>query len=258
MLNFRNTGIFLLALTALLVAAGYLTHPLPKILYSAPLAVYGLLLVYGSCTIGSGFYCNVLCGAPTDRKVIALSFDDGPSAAHTPRILEILQRSGTEAAFFCIGKRVDDHPALAGQIHREGHLIGNHSYSHHFWFDLFSSRAMRSDMGQADSSIEKATGLRPRLFRPPYGVTNPNLARAIRRGGYIPVGWNVRSLDTVAGDPEKLLARVLSRIRPGAVVLFHDTSGATAGMLEQFIGKVKSDGYQVMRLDKMLNLSPYA
>ena len=95
-------------------------------------------------------------------------------------------------------------------------------------------------------------------FRPPYGVTNPNLAKAIKNGGYTPVGWSVRSMDTVIKDEKKLLAKINAGITPGAVFLFHDTSKTTAGVLPEFIQEVKKRGYNIIPLDKLLALQPYA
>lgn len=106
--------------------------------------------------------------------------------------------------------------------------------------------------------MKKVIGIEPRLFRPPYGVTNPNLKKAIQKGGYTPVGWSIRSMDTVIKDAGKLLEKVTGSLKPGAVVLFHDTSKSTLDMLPAFIEQVKQKGYSIIRLDKMLNLEPYA
>jgi peptidoglycan/xylan/chitin deacetylase (PgdA/CDA1 family) len=100
--------------------------------------------------------------------------------------------------------------------------------------------------------------VKPLLFRPPYGVTNPNLAKAINRGNYIPVGWSVRSMDTVQRDPVKLLAKLQRELKPGAIYLFHDTSKSMLEILPAFLGWVKAGGYEIVRLDKMLNLKAYA
>ncbi len=223
------------------------------------LAVAWLGLVgYGSAVIGSQFFIPVRCSAPTTEKQIALSFDDGPIQEFTPELLQILAEHRVPAAFFCIGHRVAGHENLLRQLYEAGHLLGNHSFSHHRWFDLFSASRMLADLQRANEAIHAATGLRPRLFRPPYGVTNPNLARAIRRGGFVPIGWNLRSLDTVIHDEKKLLRRVLRGLRPGAVVLFHDTSPATRAILPQFIREATARGYTFVRLDQLLRVEAYA
>jgi peptidoglycan-N-acetylglucosamine deacetylase len=252
MLNSRNIIIVFIVVLVILV---YLGQPIWVC------ALWGLLctlpLGWGSYSISSNVYIPVLCSGPKDRRVIALSFDDGPAEQYTPQILEILEGRGVEAAFFCIGTNIKGREGLLRRIHEGGHLIGNHSYSHHFWFDLFSSRRMRADLAQMDAAVREVLGVTPRLFRPPYGVTNPNLARAIRRGGYTPVGWNVRSLDTVINDPVKLTERVSAALKPGAIILLHDTSAATLAMLPRFIDAARIAGYAFQRLDKMCNLTPY-
>lgn len=199
----------------------------------------------------------VVCSAQTDAAEIALSFDDGPKTNYTSAVLRVLKTNNVKAAFFCIGSRIAGSESLFAQVHEEGHLIGNHSYSHHFWFDLFSAKKMLSDLRMMSLTMENEIGLRPRLFRPPYGVMNPNLKKAILRGNYIPVGWSVRSMDTVVKDEKKLLKRMTAALRPGAIFLFHDTSRVTLAILPEFIRYATRQGYKIVRLDKLLNLKAY-
>jgi peptidoglycan/xylan/chitin deacetylase (PgdA/CDA1 family) len=117
---------------------------------------------------------------------------------------------------------------------------------------------MLADMHKMDQEVYRIIGKMPKLFRPPYGVTNPNLSKAIVRGNYIPVGWNIRSLDTMIKNERKLFDKVVSNLRPGAVFLFHDTSAATVAILPVLMQHIKSHGYEILRLDKMLNLPAYA
>ena len=188
---------------------------------------------------------------------MAISFDDGPATAYTPEILRVLSEHQVQAAFFCIGSRIAGNEQLLTAIRDQGHLIGNHSYSHHALFDLLSSKAMLADLQLMDQQTEQVTALRPRLFRPPYGVTNPALKKAIVQGQYIPVGWSIRSLDTVTRDEQKLLQKVTRALAPGAIILFHDTSKTTLAILPEFLKEVARKGYRIVRLDKMLNLEAY-
>jgi peptidoglycan/xylan/chitin deacetylase (PgdA/CDA1 family) len=123
---------------------------------------------------------------------------------------------------------------------------------------MYAAKKMQEDLQQMDLEMERVTGLKPKLFRPPYGVTNPNLAKAIKNRGYTPVGWSVRSMDTVIKDGSKLLDKINDGIKPGAVFLFHDTSKTTLDILPQFIKEVKNRGYHIIPLDKLLALQPYA
>jgi peptidoglycan/xylan/chitin deacetylase (PgdA/CDA1 family) len=220
--------------------------------------VYSFIVSWGCYYVGSNFFIKIVCKANTDKKEIAISFDDGPAENYTQKILAILNTENVKATFFCIGNRIAGNEAILKQVQADGHIIGNHSYSHHFWFDMYADQKMQDDLKQMDAEMERVTGLKPKLFRPPYGVTNPNLAKAIKKGGYTPVGWSVRSMDTVIKDGRKLLAKINEGIKPGAVFLFHDTSKTTLDILPEFIQEVKKRGYNIIPLDKLLALQPYA
>ncbi|HMJ45764.1 MAG TPA: polysaccharide deacetylase family protein [Ferruginibacter sp.] len=257
MLNFRNTNILFICLLIAAIVA-HLNYSLPLYIYLLLIIAYSMVVFYGCCFIVSNFFIKVTCSANTGKKEIAITFDDGPAINYTPQILGLLKNHNIKAAFFCIGNRIAGNELLLQQLNDEGHIIGNHSYSHHFWFDIFSSRKMLRDMQRMDSEMEKVTGRKPKLFRPPYGVTNPNLKKAIEKGNYIPVGWSVRSMDTVARDENKLLRKINGSIKPGAIFLFHDTSKITLSVLPGFLQEVKRLGYTIVPLDKMLHLEPYA
>lgn len=257
MLNFRNTNIFIAALLLMLFILNHF-YSVSSFIYFIVLLVYSIILFYGSYFIHSNFYIKTICSANTTKKEIAISFDDGPATNYTQEILQVLKNENIKATFFCIGNRIEGNEKILQQINDEGHVIGNHSYSHHFWFDLFSSKKMLNDMALMNKITREKIGLTPKFFRPPYGVTNPNLKNAIVKGNYIPIGWNIRSMDTVINDEEKLLEKITSKIKPGAIILFHDTSKTTLAVLPAFIHFVKTNGYEITRLDKMLNLKPYA
>ena len=227
-------------------------------------AVYGwLLLIYvsvlfcGSYFIRMGFFMKSICSAKTSEKVIALSFDDGPAGKKTARMLDILKDNNVEAAFFCIGKNMPDNEDILKRIINEGHIVGNHSNSHDRLFDLYSSKKMLNELELTSQTCQEITGLYPRFFRPPYGVTNPNLKKAVLDGGFISIGWSIRSYDTVIGNEELLLARILARLKPGAILLLHDTSESTLKILPRLLKEISNRGYKMRRLDKMINLNPY-
>ena len=257
MLNFKNTNIVFIIL--LLLIAGFATrYYVPVYLYLLLALVYSAILFYGSYYVGSNFFMKVLCSANTAARQIAISFDDGPADAHTPEILQLLKANRVPAVFFCIGKNIEGKEALLKQINEEGHIIGNHSFSHHFWFDLFSAKKMMADVQQMSETVKDKIGLSPKLFRPPYGVTTPNMRNVMDRGSFTAIGWNVRSLDTVIKDEDKLLKKISSQLQPGAIVLLHDTSKTTLAVLPRFIEAARSKGYEFVRIDKLLNVEAYA
>ena len=257
MLTFRNINILYCCLLVLLIGL-HIGIGIPVFVYPLLLFSYSLLVFRGCVNISSGFFLPVICSATTDKKEIAISFDDGPAVNYTSQILQVLSAEKIKAAFFCIGSRIKGNEKLLKQVYDDGHIIGNHSFSHHFWFDMFSSGKMLKDMQLMDEAMQSVTGQKPKLFRPPYGVTNPNLKKAIMKGNYIPVGWSVRSLDTVVKDEKKLFEKIIAGLKPGAIFLFHDTSETTLKVLPGFIQEVKKQGYHIVPLDKLLHLTPYA
>jgi peptidoglycan/xylan/chitin deacetylase (PgdA/CDA1 family) len=200
---------------------------------------------------------KTVCQGPLESGAIAITFDDGPLAEYTPQVLDVLKKEGVKAAFFCIGQRIQGNEALLKRVVEEGHIVGNHSFSHHFWFDLFTKRKMVGDLRQADEAIENAVAKRPKFFRPPYGVINPNLKKAIESCGYYTIGWSVRSLDTVVGDKEKLMRRVTDQLKPGSIVLFHDDGKMTLEILPEFIQTARTKGLRIVPLDELIKLEPY-
>lgn len=216
------------------------------------------LCVWGAINVRSGFFIKTLSSAQTTKKTVALTFDDGPLPEYTPRILDILKAHQVKAVFFCIGRHIPDNEDLLQRIHEEGHVIGNHSYCHDFWFDMYNWRRMELDLLNMNDMAENVLDVQPRLFRPPYGVTNPNLATAVRKTNMTAIGWNIRSLDTVAKDEQKLLEHILSKLKPGAVILLHDTCRITADILPALIEGIRQRGYELERVDKLLKIPAYA
>ena len=224
--------------------------------YGWLLLIYVIVLFCGSYFIRMGFFFKSICSVKTNEKWIALSFDDGP-AASTRHILDVLKENKAEAAFFLIGKKIAGNKDLIVRMVQEGHIIGNHSFSHHPLFDLFSSAKMLKDMTDMNQSVKNITGLTPRFFRPPYGVTNPILKKAVMAGGFISIGWSIRSYDTVIKKPSRLLNKILSALKPGSILLLHDTSETTAAILPELLKTIRQKGFQIVRLDKLVNLKSY-
>lgn len=211
----------------------------------------GGFLFWASYDINSGIYMPVFCRKRTQEKVVALTFDDGPDAGQTPRVLQILKESQAPACFFCIGEKAKGNEALLRRIIADGHLIGNHSYSHCNFFPIYQLKQMKEDLQACRSALEAATSQPVSLFRPPFGVINPTIARATRQLGYKTIGWNIRTLDTQHPTPEKILRRIQKRLRPGSIILLHDPLQGSEVLLQQVIKLIKEQGYTIVRLDSM-------
>jgi peptidoglycan/xylan/chitin deacetylase (PgdA/CDA1 family) len=214
--------------------------------------------IYASVFIDSNFYIKTFCHGDRRENRIALTFDDGPMAGNTESILKILKEKNVRATFFCIGKHIEKSEGLAKQIDADGHIIGNHSYDHGRFFDLQSWKKMNEELTKTDAVIDRIISKKPLLFRPPYGVTNPNLAKAVKERGYQTIGWSVRSFDTVSKGKNCLWKRITRRLRGGDVVLFHDYSQNTIELLSEFIDHVSKVGLRIAPLDEVLNVKAYA
>jgi peptidoglycan-N-acetylglucosamine deacetylase len=233
-----------------------IVFPLRTIYWSGSIfwGSYLAIFVCGLFLIRFNFFCPAVCRAAPGRMKVALTFDDGPDPEATPRLLDLLRQEGISAAFFCIGKKVAAHPELAARIALEGHLLGNHSYTHPWYVSLLGSAGLGKELGQTQEAIQKAAGVMPKYFRPPSGMTGPNFGRALKRAGLTMVGWNVRSFDTVA-KPKTVVARVVRLAGDGSIVLMHD--GKTSGdrvveVVSATVRELKSRGFGFERLDRLI------
>jgi peptidoglycan-N-acetylglucosamine deacetylase len=224
----------------------------------AVIVVFIIVLSIGSYSIQSNFYFPSISKAKTEKKSIVLSFDDGPSPSITPLILDILKSFKCEAVFFCIGNKIAGNEHILKRMVAEGHIVANHSFTHSYWFDFYSSKKVREEIQSANEEIFRATGLRSRLFRPPYGVTNPMLAKAIRALGLSSIGWNKRSLDTVILDKQKVFERISKNMAPGDIILLHDSVSRCPDILKEFLQSLyNKTEYKVERLDKVIEIECY-
>ncbi|MDR1981283.1 MAG: polysaccharide deacetylase family protein [Tannerellaceae bacterium] len=222
-----------------------------EIVILLPAILLGAYLFHASYSIRSGVYLKALCKKATKEKVVSLTFDDGPDAQYTPLTLDVLKRYQVRATFFCIGRKAEEHPGLVRRIFSEGHTVGNHSYSHSNAFPLFGLKKMVADMKRAEACLERITGEKIRLFRPPFGVTNPVIAKAVRLSGYTVIGWSIRSLDTRGETPEKIVRRIIKQVSPGDVILLHDRMPDSAELLVRLLDYLNEQGYKVIGIDTL-------
>src|SRR6266545_1538526 len=163
------------------------------------------------------------------RGEVALTFDDGPDPAVTPRVLDLLERAGARASFFCIGRRVAAHPDIVREIARRGHRVENHTWSHPHLFTCYLPAAQRREVERGQEAIAEASGRRPAFFRSPAGFRNFFLDRELWAAGLELAAWTRRGYDTLERDPAKVAARLLDGLEPGDVLLRHDGSALSDG-----------------------------
>jgi peptidoglycan/xylan/chitin deacetylase (PgdA/CDA1 family) len=206
--------------------------------------------VHGAFHRNSPLFGPALGRIPSDRKVVALTFDDGPNPDATPLILDTLREKGVCATFFILGSHAERWPALVRRIAHEGHQIGNHGYFHrklHFKSPFYVSRDIRLGL----RAIKRAGAPAPRYFRAPHGFRSPWTTPIATRYGERTVGWSLGVWDSDRPGVDQIVKRTLDGVTPGSIVLLHDGDGynpdgdrmQTAAALPLIIDSLKAQGY---------------
>lgn len=229
-----------------------------------------VFMVWASASICSGVYVRAFCREKTDRKVVYLTFDDGPHPPETERVLDVLRERGARATFFLIGSKVSGNEAVLRRMLEDGHALGLHTYSHAGTFPLLSFDKMLADVNEGKRAVERVSGKKISLFRPPFGVTNPTIAKVIRTLGLHTVGWDVRSFDTMFCKSSEhsckesgysckqsehsckqsghdwylpVVERIMKQVRPGSVILLHDRLDGARDLLSLLLDSLAASGY---------------
>ena len=205
-------------------------------------------IAFNIFSVKHSLFLKSICRIRTKEKVVFLSFDDGPSDQFTPVILDILKRNNVKASFFCIGQHAEVYPDLVRRISSEGHRIGNHTNSHNWKIAFKPSSIIEAEIDRTNNILFDITGSKPELFRPPFGITNPSIAKAIKGSGMQSVGWDIRSFDTISKDPQKLVRRISDKLRPGSIILLHDNREITSRILNELIETIQNKGYKIVSL----------
>jgi peptidoglycan/xylan/chitin deacetylase (PgdA/CDA1 family) len=218
------------------------------------------LFVYGFAYSKSGTSGGVIHRMNRLDNVVALTFDDGPNGEYTQEVLDILDREGIKGTFFLIGKNVEVYPQIARRIVESGHCIGNHSYSHQYRLPFKTAQAVRDEVDGAEEAIYRATGVRPKLFRPPHGFKTPWMMHTIRDMGYKTITWDDMTTDYLArSKPEHIAKRIVDRVKPGSIIVLHDGLNLNHGVnrentveaLEIIIKELRDKGYSFVSLQEI-------
>ncbi|SDB60985.1 Peptidoglycan/xylan/chitin deacetylase, PgdA/CDA1 family [Flavobacteriaceae bacterium MAR_2010_188] len=222
--------------------------------YLLPILFLFFAIGYGSFNMSHNFFLKSISNNNgISEKKIAITFDDGPNAEFTPIVLDILKKHQAVATFFCIGKNIENHPELLKRIRDEGHSIGNHSYSHNNRIDFNSTEKWLEEIEKTDRIIEDTIGLDCIFFRPPFGVTTPNLAKAIEKTRHTVIGWNIRTYDTVRQNPKPILKNIGKQLSPGSIILLHDKHPRIPIILEQLLELLREQKYQTVSIKNLLD-----
>ncbi len=231
-------------------------------LVAACVAMLTILFGYETFAPWSNAFGKTYWTGGTKRRVIALTFDDGPDEPSTSSVLSILEREGVKATFFMVGENVREHPDVAKRIVREGHAIGNHSDSHHFGFALENARQQSLDIRRAEETIHAATGIYPRLFRPPQGIRSPWLMGLLKQDSLVTVTWDVAPGDWNRLTSKQVADRAVAGAHPGAIILLHDGlheaqgryRASTIEALPGIIHRLQEKGYTFVTLPDLLHV----
>lgn len=166
--------------------------------------------------------------ASAERGEIAITFDDGPDPEVTPAVLDVLDRYGAKATFFCIGERALRYPDLCRELVRRGHSVENHSFTHRYGFAASGLGGFVRELDLAQEALTTATGIHPRFFRAPFGLRNPLLDPALARLGLRLASWTRRGFDTRARDPASVAQKLLHGLKAGDILLLHDGNAGRA------------------------------
>lgn len=187
-------------------------------------------------------------GTQSERRPVAITFDDGPNPDYTPGLLEGLKERGVKATFFLLGEEVERYPEIVKQMKQDGHLIGVHSYQHVNFKEVGTTAAMQQ-IERTQEAIHDITGEYTGYVRPPYGCWQKELDRQVN---LIEVLWNVDPRDWATTDADTVVARILKDTKPGDIILLHDASPSSVQAAFTVIDTLKQQGYAFVTVEELL------
>jgi peptidoglycan/xylan/chitin deacetylase (PgdA/CDA1 family) len=187
-------------------------------------------------------------------KYIALTYDDGPHATLTPKLLDILKARNVKSTFFVIGRNVNAYPDIVKRAVEEGHEIGNHTHTHPSLSKL-SDAGVQKEVTQCNEAIEKAIGNKPNTLRPPYGATNDRVKRLLMSDYRLPsILWSVDPLDWKRPGASVVSSRLVSGAGPGGILLAHDIHAGTIEATPSVLDKLLASGYQFLTVSQLIRM----
>ncbi len=246
----------LLLLVSVAAALAQVTAPTPAQDPAAPLAAASSPAVSGASSTAavpaSGAPRVTFSRCNVDGPYLAMTFDDGPSAANTPRLLDLAARKHIKLTFFLIGENARANPQLVQRELAEGHQVGNHSYTHP---DLakMTDDAVRAEIQKTQDAIIDASGYRPILMRPPYGALSARQRLWVARDFSVKIIlWDVDPLDWKRPGPAVVASRIIAATRPGSIILTHDIHSQTVDAKPQVFDTLLAKGFKFVTVSELL------
>lgn len=252
------TGVVLVSL--ILDYLGMLRRPWRLGLSVAVLGITaGFILTLNAVLPDNKFYGPVFSEVRTDKKLVALTFDDGPYPPYTGQILDILKDNKVKATFFVVGKNAEKHPELVRRIASEGHELGNHTYNH---IDLLKAdrATIIDEIDRTNAVIAALVGQAPKVIRPPHGFRDAVVMDVMAEKNLKVVEWSVSSRDWVSPGVDVIVSRTVSKVKNGSIILLHDGDGTAASASRAqtveatrlIIHELLKRGFQFVTVDEIL------
>ena len=199
---------------------------------------------------------------PETRKVVALTFDDGPSPKWTPQVLDELKKANVKATFFMIGMHVKKYPDIVRRVAAEGHEIENHTYDHRGLLEI-SPDDLKREILSTEQAVTDVVGVKTVYFRPPKAWITSTEKKTITALGYRVVLWTLNSKDWVTYNHKLIVAYLMSRVQPGDIILFHDSGGVfgteggdrseTVSAIPCLVKKLRAKGYDFVTVKELID-----
>lgn len=218
--------------------------------------LFSIIFLLRVLTLSPSAEVKVYRSVTTEKKQIALTFDDGPHPSLTPKILAILAKYGVPATFFMVGQNVLNYPSAAKQVIDAGHEVGNHTFTHPHIAALHE-KAILEEIGKCEDALEELCEYRPHLLRTPQGALTQNLERCLSDDDYILVLWSLDTRDWDNKSTAYIVQTVLGNVKSGDIILMHDYIGynsKTPEALEKIIPELLSQGYEFVTVSELLGL----
>lgn len=182
------------------------------------------------------------------KKKVALTFDDGPHPDYTPKLLDGLKERGVHATFFVMGKQAEQYPELIERMAAEGHLIGNHTYSH-LQLKQTNREEFKAELTKTSDIVKGITGKELQYVRPPYGTWEKAFETELNM---FPVLWTIDPLDWCKNDVSCIVQNVLSKVQEDAVILMHDQYDSSVKAALQIVDALQKEGYEFVTVDELV------
>jgi peptidoglycan/xylan/chitin deacetylase (PgdA/CDA1 family) len=234
------------------------------ILIIAVVLILGIALRWLFMSSTSQIFGNFPYKINTSKKMIALSFDDGPNEPYTSQIVDFLNSKNIKATFFQVGKCIERFPDATDKIYKSGHVIGNHSLSHKF-HKYFTEPSFQKEIDETQKIIKQQINKEPALFRSPWLWRNPPFLKMLKAKSLQPVsGLFCHFFEPFQPSGERIARRALAKAKPGVIIIFHDGFDSQTGNRSQTVKAVKitieeliKQGYELVTVDKLLKVPAY-